>query len=47
MDDADYQIPFRFTGAIDKLQIALDPPALTEDDKKALEQGYRKMQDAQ
>ena len=41
MDDADYQVPFRFTGTIDKLQIALDPPTLTEDDKKKLMEAGR------
>jgi arylsulfatase A-like enzyme len=46
VDDADYQVPFRFTGTIDKLQIALDPPTLTEDDKKKLMEAGRAAQDA-
>ena len=46
VDDADYQVPFRFTGKIDKLQIALDPPTLTEDDKKKLMEAGRAAQDA-
>jgi arylsulfatase A-like enzyme len=47
VDDADYQVPFPFTGMIDKLKITVEPPVLTEADKKALDQGYLKMQDAQ
>ena len=29
---SDYKVPFNFTGKIDKLTIALDPPKLTPDD---------------
>lgn len=46
VDDADYQIPFAFTGKIDKLTIALDPPALTDEDKAKLEAGFKAAQDA-
>jgi Sulfatase len=46
VDDGDYQVPFAFTGKIDKLQIALDPPALTDEDKKKLAEGARAAQDA-
>ncbi|HET7882290.1 MAG TPA: hypothetical protein VFL55_15495, partial [Acetobacteraceae bacterium] len=46
IDDRDYQVPFRFTGRIDKLTIALDPPILTEDDKKKLMEAFRAAQDA-
>jgi arylsulfatase A-like enzyme len=46
VDDHDYQVPFAFTGKIDKLTIALDPPKLTPDDVKKLEAAYRAEQDA-
>jgi arylsulfatase A-like enzyme len=46
VDDQDYQIPFVFTGTIDKLTIALDPPKLTPDDQKKLSDAYRAAQDA-
>lgn len=29
VDDGDYQVPFAFTGTIDQLTFALDPPKLT------------------
>jgi arylsulfatase A-like enzyme len=46
VDDRDYQVPFAFTGKIDKLTVALDPPKLTPDDVKKLEAAYRAAQDA-
>jgi hypothetical protein len=46
VDDSDYQIPFAFTGKIDKLTIALDPPKLTPDDVQKLEAAHRAAQDA-
>ena len=46
VDDADYQVPFRFNGKIEKLQISLDPPVLTEDDKKKLMEADHAAQDA-
>jgi arylsulfatase len=46
VDDQDYQPPFVFTGKIDKLTIALDPPNLSPDDVKKLEEAYRAAQDA-
>jgi arylsulfatase len=46
VDDHDYQPPFVFTGKIDKLTIALDPPKLSPDDVKKLEDAYRAAQDA-
>jgi len=39
IDDRDYQTPFAFTGKIDKLNITVEPPVLTEDDKKKLMEG--------
>jgi hypothetical protein len=47
VDDRDYKVPFKFTGTINKVTIALDPPKLTPDDMKKLEAAYRSAQDAQ
>ena len=47
VDDHDYQVPFTFTGTIDKLTIALDPPKLTPEDEKKLSDAYRAAQDGQ
>jgi arylsulfatase len=38
VDDHDYQLPFKFTGKIDKLTIALDRPQLTSEDERRLRQ---------
>ena len=46
VDDHDYQVPFRFTGKLNKLTLAIDPPKLTEEDKKKLMEAYRAAQDA-
>jgi len=46
IDDKDYQLPFTFTGKIDKLTISLDPPVLTDADKKNLTEAYISAQDA-
>lgn len=46
VDDADYQIPFPFTGRIDKLTVSLAPPVLTEDDKRKLMEAGRAKEDA-
>jgi arylsulfatase len=46
VDDHDYQIPFAFTGKIDKLTIAVDEPKLTPNDVQKLEAAYRAAQDA-
>ncbi len=46
IDDRDYQAPFAFTGKIDRLHIAVDPPKLTTEDLKKLEEAYRIAQDA-
>jgi arylsulfatase len=46
VDDNDYQVPFAFTGKIDKLTIDLEPPRLTPDDVQKLEAAYRATQDA-
>jgi len=36
VDDKDYQVPFKFTGKLSKLTVAVDPPKLTPDDIKRL-----------
>jgi arylsulfatase A-like enzyme len=37
VDDHDYQVPFRFTGKIDKLTFKLGPVQLTSEDQKAIQ----------
>jgi arylsulfatase len=46
VDDRDYQVPFSFTGRIDKLTITLERPKLTPEDVQKLEAAYRAEQDA-
>ena len=42
VDDADYQVPFKFTGTLDKLTLKIDRPQLSPADIKLLsEQGQR------
>ena len=36
VDDQDYQVPFRFTGKLDKLTLKIDRPKLTPEDVKLL-----------
>jgi arylsulfatase len=45
VDDRDYQIPFTFTGKINKLTVSLDQPKLTPADIKKLEEANRQMQE--
>ena len=48
VDDQDYQIPFTFTGKLDKLTIKIDRPQLTPADIKLLEeQGQRNNRDSE
>ena len=37
VDDKDYQVPFRFTGKLDKLTLTIDRPKLSPEDIKKLE----------
>jgi hypothetical protein len=37
VDDKDYKVPFPFTGTINKVTIAVDPPKLTPQDVKKLQ----------
>jgi arylsulfatase len=41
VDDEDYQIPFRFTGKIDRLTLTIDRPKLTAEDEKQLSEAGR------
>ena len=45
VDDNDYQVPFRFTGKIDKLTYKLGPPQLTEDDRRTMHASLIKAKD--
>ena len=46
IDDKDYQVPFVFTGKIGKLTISVEPPVLTDADKKKLTEAFSAAQDA-
>jgi arylsulfatase len=46
VDDQDYQVPFKFTGKIDKLTVSVKPPKLTPEDQKKLADAERAAQDA-
>ncbi len=46
IDDQDYQVPFNFTGKIDKVTISVAPPVLTEEDMKKLMEAQHAVQDA-
>ncbi len=46
IDDHDYQVPFNFTGTIDKLTIAVDRPQLTPADMQKLQQAQAGAADA-
>jgi arylsulfatase len=46
VDDRDYQVPFTFTGKINKVTISVEPPKLTAEDQKKLADAYRAAQDA-
>jgi arylsulfatase len=41
VSDADYQVPFAFTGKIKKITLTIDRPKLTPEDTKKLEQAQR------
>jgi hypothetical protein len=38
VDDKDYQVPFKFTGKLNKLTINLGPPQIAETDKQAVQE---------
>src|SRR5262245_41313461 len=41
VDDQDYQVPFAFTGKIDKISLTIDRPQLSAADVKKLQQAQR------
>jgi hypothetical protein len=41
VDDADYQVPFRFTGKLEKLTLKIDRPTLSPEDLKKLKEATR------
>jgi len=41
VDDQDDQVPFRFTGKLNKLTLKIDGPQLTAEDVQKLEQVQR------
>ncbi len=41
VDDKDYQVPFKFTGKLEKLTLKIDRPKLTPEDEKRLMQAQR------
>jgi hypothetical protein len=41
VDDADYQVPFAFTGKIDKITLTIDRPQLTPEDIEKLKTAQR------
>jgi arylsulfatase len=45
LDDSDYQVPFKFTGKIDKLTIRVQPPVLTPEDEKRLKEAEQSASD--
>jgi arylsulfatase A-like enzyme len=45
VDDRDYQVPFRFTGKLIKLTIAVDRPKLTAEDERRLQEAASRAAD--
>ncbi|MGH6749934.1 MAG: arylsulfatase, partial [Methyloceanibacter sp.] len=41
VDDADYQVPFEFTGTLDKLTLVIDRPQLSPEDIAKLQEAQR------
>jgi arylsulfatase len=41
VDDEDYQVPFAFTGKLDRLTLKIDRPQLTPEDEKRLSEAQR------
>jgi hypothetical protein len=41
VDDADYQVPFRFTGKLDRLTLKIDRPTLSPEDIEKLKEATR------
>src|SRR5262249_13407865 len=45
VDDKDYQVPFRFTGKLNKLTFKLGPTQLTSDDQSVIQHNLAKARD--
>ena len=45
VDDKDYQVPFRFTGKLNKLTFKLGPTQLTSDDHQVIRHSLAKAHD--
>jgi arylsulfatase len=45
VDDKDYQVPFKFTGKLNKLTLSIERPKLTPEDERKLMEGYRGAQE--
>jgi arylsulfatase len=45
VDDRDYQVPFRFTGKLDKLTVKLGPPQVAAADHTVIEEAVAKAKD--
>jgi S-adenosylmethionine synthetase len=45
VDDKDYQVPFRFTGKLDKLTVKLGPPQLAAAGHKVIEEAVARAKD--
>jgi hypothetical protein len=41
VDDQDYEVPFAFTGTINKITLTIDRPKLSTEDEKRLMEGQR------
>ena len=46
VDDKDYDVPFKFTGTVDKLTVKLVPPKLTAAEQKELEKKTQEAKNA-
>jgi len=46
VDDSDYQVPFRFTGKLNKLTLKIEPPVLTPADEKQLREKAQRNNEA-
>jgi len=46
VDDSDYQVPFRFTGKLNKLTLKIEPPVLTPADEKLLREKAQRNNEA-
>jgi arylsulfatase len=45
VDDQDYQVPFKFTGKLDKLTLSIERPQLSAEDVKRLREGAERAAD--